>query len=116
MCENSYSEDVLTILRKRVGRSKALTGRVIARLLDGRNHSDDRMVRLAISELRERDDLNVVIVSGNEGFWIAESQEECDRCIARLSAKATSLLAVVRAMERGARRVYGPGKQLGLEL
>ena len=113
-------EVVLAILRQHEGRERAIKAKMVARLLEERHGRrlarGDRKVGLAVAELRERDDLDAVILSGDHGYWTAETPEECDECIGRLQAKAKSLLGIIRALERGRSRVFGESEQLGLGL
>jgi biotin operon repressor len=54
-----------------------------------------RELRNEVADLRKQ---GLVIDSGNYGYKIAKSQQEAERCIARLRATANSILDVTDAM------------------
>lgn len=92
-------ENVVEVLKKHRGKENAIKSKVLFCLATGeaiipaKAQSQTRVIRSVIRELREKRELPVM--SGDKGYWIAESDEELRDYVER------SLIEAKRMMKLG---------------
>lgn len=75
---------------------------------------DKRFLRLKIHEMRDSNDFELCIMSGNGGYWVAASRDEYKQANKRLYRQAFSILRCARANERKASK-HNQGRIIDFE-
>ena len=83
------------------GKSNAVSGKALAAMFcpNLKEEEGRRTIRNIINTIRNSDDFDNVVASGNSGYWWA-TKEEVREANKRLFSQAFSLLEVARANER----------------
>lgn len=90
--ERTHAEDAVWHEIKRMN-GEAMHAQALA----ARFSMPERLVRQCVSNLRK---MGKPILSGNDGYWMARTPEDIDRCVASLHRRALEILTVMSRLKK----------------